>query len=145
MERSVVTERPDQPEVQPDAPGYVYLYWPGQHMYTPYGQPYVHHPAIPHRRTNGLAITTLILGLTGFITCGVTSILAAVLGLVALGQIRRDHTGGRGMALAGTVLGWVFTVLWIIYWVWVSVVLAQAPVSPSTGPTRPRPWPALTL
>lgn len=78
-------------------------------------QPYGYAP-VP-RRTNGLAIASLVLGLTGFITCGFTSILAVVFGHVALGQIRRDRTDGHGMALAGVVLGWILTGLWILYWV----------------------------
>jgi hypothetical protein len=85
-----------------------------------YGQPaYTQPPGYgvpPTRRTNGLAIASLITGLTGFITCGLTSILAVVFGHVALGQIRRDGTDGHGMALAGVVLGWILTGLWIVYW-----------------------------
>lgn len=70
----------------------------------------------PPTKTNGLAIASLVLGLTGFITCGLTSILAVVFGHVALGQIRRDRTDGHGMALAGVILGWTLTGLWILYW-----------------------------
>lgn len=86
-----------------------------------YGQPpqppQYGYPAPPPRKTNGLAIASLVLGLTGFVTCGFTSILAVVFGHVALGQIRRDHTDGRGMAIGGLVLGWILTGLWIIYWI----------------------------
>lgn len=74
----------------------------------------------PPRRTNGLAVAALVLGLTGFITCGFTSLLAVIFGHVALGQIRRDRTDGHGMALAGAILGWVLTGLWILYWTLVS-------------------------
>ncbi|GAA1290239.1 hypothetical protein Psi02_15810 [Planotetraspora silvatica] len=86
----------------------------------PYAQPYqqpVYFQQPPPRRNNGLAIASLILGLTGFITCGFTSILAVVFGHVALGQIRRDRTDGHGMALTGVVLGWILTGLWILYWI----------------------------
>ncbi|MGW5259660.1 DUF4190 domain-containing protein [Microbispora sp. NPDC004025] len=79
----------------------------------PYGYP----AAPPPRKTNGLAVASLVLGLTGFVTCGFTSILAVVFGHVALSQIRRDHTDGRGMAIGGLVLGWILTGLWIIYWI----------------------------
>ncbi|MEV4094453.1 DUF4190 domain-containing protein [Streptosporangium saharense] len=81
-----------------------------QNPYQPYGAP-------PPIKNNGLAIASLVLGLTGFITCGFTSLLAVVFGHVALGQIRRDRTDGRGMALAGVMLGWSLTGLWILYWV----------------------------
>ncbi len=80
--------------------------------------PHYGYPATPpERKTNGLAVASLVLGLTGFVTCGFTSILAVVFGHVALSQIRRDHTDGRGMAIGGLVLGWILTGLWIIYWI----------------------------
>jgi hypothetical protein len=101
-------------------------------------------PQAPERRTNGLAIAALITGLTGFITCGFTSILAVVFGHVALSQIRRDHTDGRGMAMAGTILGWFLTGAWLLFWAlsWtgaISTALYSAanPTAP-TGPERTR-------
>jgi len=61
-----------------------------------------------HQRTNGFAVTALVLGLTGFCTI-VTGILAVIFGNIALGKIARSHglEKGRGMAIAGIVLGWV--------------------------------------
>lgn len=105
---------------------------PGQSPYAP--------PA-PQRRTNGLAIAALVLGLTGFITCGFTSILAVVFGHVSLGQIRRDGTDGRGMALAGTILGWFLTGAWLLFWVlsWtgaISSALYSAANPTPVGPAR---------
>ena len=56
--------------------------------------------------TNGFAIASLVLGLVGI------SLLAIILGLVALGQIKRDRSQtGRGMALAGIWLAVAWTVL----------------------------------
>jgi hypothetical protein len=64
-------------------------------------------PAQP-QRTSGFAVTALVLGLTGFCTI-VTGILAVIFGNVALGRIARSEgvERGRGMAIAGIVLGWV--------------------------------------
>lgn len=90
-------------------------YPPGYGQQPPPGYGYGYAPA-PPTKTNGLAVASLVLGLTGFITCGLTSILAVVFGHVALGQIRRDRTDGHGMALAGVILGWTLTGLWILYW-----------------------------
>ena len=62
----------------------------------------------PRQRTNGFAVASLVLGLTSF--CGfVTGILAVIFGNVALGRIARSEglEKGRGMAIAGIVLGWV--------------------------------------
>jgi hypothetical protein len=61
----------------------------------------------PAVKTNGLAIASLVLGLIWIY--GLGSILALVFGYSAKGQI--DHSGGRqsgrGMAVAGIVLGWI--------------------------------------
>ena len=52
-------------------------------------------------RTNGLAIASLILSILGF------SIVGAILGHVALSQIKRTNEAGSGLAIAGIILGWV--------------------------------------
>jgi hypothetical protein len=52
--------------------------------------------------TNGLAIASLILSILGF------SIVGAILGHVALSQIKRTNEAGSGLAIAGIILGWVF-------------------------------------
>ena len=61
------------------------------------------------QRTNGFAVTALVLGLTTFCTLFVTGILAVIFGNLALGRIARSQGAekGRGMAIAGIVLGWV--------------------------------------
>lgn len=57
--------------------------------------------------TNGFAVASLVLGIVWVM--GIGSILALVFGYIAKGQI--DSSGGRetgrGMAIAGIVLGWV--------------------------------------
>jgi len=61
----------------------------------------------PQVRTNGLAIASLVLGILWLYWIG--SILALVFGYIALHQIRRSNgwQEGRGIAVAGVVLGWV--------------------------------------
>jgi uncharacterized protein DUF4190 len=58
-------------------------------------------------KTNGLAIASMVLGILWLWWIG--SVLALVFGMVAKSQI--DNSGGlqqgRGMAIAGIVLGWV--------------------------------------
>src|SRR6476469_7523259 len=63
-------------------------------------------PAAP-KSTNGLAIASMVLGIVWVWWIG--SILALIFGYVAKGQIDRSQgrQGGRGMAIAGIVLGWV--------------------------------------
>src|SRR5271165_3374706 len=65
-------------------------------------------PALPPVRTSsGLAIGSLVCGL--FWMYGLGSITALILGYLALRDIRRDpvHLNGKGMAIAGIVLGWL--------------------------------------
>ncbi len=59
------------------------------------------------KSTNGLAITSMVLGILWW--CWIGSILALIFGYVAKGQIAAagGTQGGRGMAIAGIVLGWV--------------------------------------
>lgn len=69
------------------------------------------------RTTNGFAIASLVLGIVW--AMGVGSILALVFGYMAKSQIDQsaDEETGRGMAIAGIVLGWVgvgFLVLMIV-------------------------------
>jgi hypothetical protein len=73
------------------------------------GQPY---PAAPYPlyqpvRTSGLAIASMVLGIVWIFWLG--SILAVIFGHVALSQIKRSMgaLGGRGMAIAGLVLGYL--------------------------------------
>lgn len=62
----------------------------------------VYMQAVP---TNGLAIASMILGILWLYWLG--SILALIFGYVALSQIRRRGGDGRGMAIAGIILGWI--------------------------------------
>jgi hypothetical protein len=76
----------------------------------PYGQPpYAPQPYgygyPPPRRTNGLAIASMVLGIVWLYWIG--SVLALVFGYVARKQIRERGDAGGGMAVAGIVLGWV--------------------------------------
>jgi hypothetical protein len=72
----------------------------------PYGQPYGYgYPYVPPRRTNGLAIASMVLGILWLYWIG--SILALVFGYIARKQIRERGESGGGMATAGIVLGWI--------------------------------------
>jgi Domain of unknown function (DUF4190) len=64
-------------------------------------------PYVVAQRTNGLAITSMVLGIVWIYWIG--SILAVVFGHIALSQIKQSTAPerGRGMAIAGLVLGYV--------------------------------------
>lgn len=59
------------------------------------------------QKTNTLAIVSLI-------SAFFISILGIILGHIALSQIKKTGEGGRGLALAGTILGYVFLVFQIV-------------------------------
>ena len=63
----------------------------------------------------GSALTALVLGILGLLSSFLSPILAIVFGIVALVRIRR--TGGRGrlMAIAGIVLGIMWTGLTVLF------------------------------
>jgi len=77
--------------------------------------------ATPARKTSGLAIAALVLGIAGFIPpLAICSIPAIILGAIALNQIKKEPAiEGRGMALAGIICGSIALFLWIcliIFW-----------------------------
>ena len=74
----------------------------------------------PAGQTNGLAIASLVLSILG---C--TALVGAILGHVALGQIKRTGQGGRGLAVAGVAIGWGFLGFQIIY----GVIIVMASTS----------------
>jgi hypothetical protein len=80
----------------------------------PYGAPYGGPPLYQARTTNGLAIASMVVGILSGLgalsLCGVGGIfgiVAAIMGHVARGQIKRGNQDGAGMALAGIIVGWI--------------------------------------
>jgi hypothetical protein len=75
------------------------------------------YPGVPYvaQRTNGLAIASLVLGIVSFFCLGflfVVPLLAIIFGHLSLDRIARSGGAekGRGLAIAGLVLGWIFIV-----------------------------------
>ena len=63
--------------------------------------------------TSGLATASLVLGITSFVVCGLLGIPAVICGHMALNQIDNSALpmGGRGMAIAGLVCGYLINLL----------------------------------
>ena len=63
----------------------------------------------PSTSTNGFAIASLVLGIAQLFCCVIGTVLALVFGYIAKRQIDESGgtQGGRGMAIAGIVLGWI--------------------------------------
>jgi len=119
-----------------------------------YGGPYGGGPYAPYggfgypmaKKTNGLAIASLVFGILAVFTCYfgiVFGLVAVVLGLIARRQIRDRDEQGAGMALAGMIMGGAFAVIFIFIIVVIGVTSVTNPGSrgrtlprvPSTPPT----------
>lgn len=90
------------------------------------GQPYPGPPQ-PYRgyppKTNGTAIGALITSLLGLTLCFVSAPVGAILGHVALGQIKRTGDQGYGMAMVAVIVGWLLTAVGIAAWVWFILIV----------------------
>ena len=64
-------------------------------------------PSAASTQTNTLAIVSLVSSIVGMFSLGLGYIAGVVTGHIALGQIKRSGEQGRGMALAGLIIGYV--------------------------------------
>lgn len=76
-------------------------------MTEPTPAPYTAPAAAPARPTNTLAIIALI-------GAFVIPLAGIIVGFIALGQIKKTGEAGHGLALAGVVLGFVFSILYLL-------------------------------
>lgn len=77
-------------------------------QYTSYPQPGTYAPGAQWaqpQKTNGMAIAALVLGLAGIVTAGAAGILGLIFGIIGVRQTSRTGDAGKGMAIAGIVLG----------------------------------------
>jgi prepilin-type processing-associated H-X9-DG protein len=83
-------------------------------------------------KTSGLAITSLVLGILGLVTCGITILLSApiglILGIVSITKIGKSQgqLKGRGLALAGIITSGVSLLLIPIFAAMMLPALAAA-------------------
>jgi hypothetical protein len=76
--------------------------------------------AAPALKPAGLAIASLVLGILGILLCGCCgpfSLLAVIFGHVAWAQVNRQPAvfSGKGMAIAGLILGYLGLIAFIIF------------------------------
>ncbi|WP_227991638.1 DUF4190 domain-containing protein [Microbacterium sp. CBA3102] len=116
---------PPAPSAPPPQPGYAPPAQPGygvapsqpgwgaapvQPGYSPPSAP--GYPVVVSRPTSPLAVTSLVCGLAGIVLFWaviplLASVAAVITGHMALGQTKRNPgIGGRGMAIAGLILGY---------------------------------------
>lgn len=79
------------------------------------------------KKTSGLAIASLVLGIISFCGGGVIfipAILAIIFAAIAFTNIKKDaNIGGHGLAIAGLVLGILSLIGYLIYWVVASATI----------------------
>ncbi|MCI2957857.1 DUF4190 domain-containing protein [Agromyces atrinae] len=64
-------------------------------------------------KTNTLAIVSIVASLVGLFT-GIGFLVGLITGHISLSQIKKTGELGRGMALAGTIIGWIGVALSIL-------------------------------
>ena len=103
---------------------------PAQPNYPPPGYPQAGYPyGYPApKSTNGLAIASLVLACAQPFIWFFGSIAAVVTGHIALSQIKRNQNqNGRGMAIAGLILGYLGIAATVLLFALFAFVLAEAP------------------
>jgi uncharacterized membrane protein len=114
------------------------VWWQGQPGWIPLAQSSLMAPATPGltpppaqvgfapQPTSKLAIWALVCGCLSLL-CGLfASIPAIILGHMALGETKKNPAvSGKGMALAGMILGYVFTTLIVLYLIAIVVLIAM--------------------
>lgn len=89
---------------------------------TPYG--YGAAPYGTPQQNHTLAIVSLICSIAGIVVCGPAAIAGVITGHMARRRIRENPSAytGDGMALAGLIIGWIMTALFVV--VVIGVIIA---------------------
>lgn len=69
--------------------------------------------AVSAAKTNVLAIVSLVTSILGF------GLIGVITGHIGLNQIKQTGEEGRGLAIAGLIIGYVsifFVLLWVLLW-----------------------------
>lgn len=82
-----------------------------------YGQPGYGQPAPATRGTDGMSIAALVTGILGL------GVVPIVLGILGLKRTKANGTSGRGLSIAGIVLGILSFIAWIVFAI--SIVVAS--------------------
>jgi hypothetical protein len=91
------------------------------------------------------ALVTGVVGvLAGWCLLGLPCLAAVVLGHVALSQTKTDQVKGRGLAIAGLVLGYVALIPALIFCLYAVIGVGGAGVAPAPVGVTPSPWPSFT-
>ncbi len=88
-------------------------------------------------QTNGMAIASMVLGISGPFFCafgGIGSLVGLILGIIALNQINKNpNLEGKGMAVAGVVLNALSLLGIIIFIIIYGAIIIAAIVANASG------------
>ncbi|WP_339249338.1 DUF4190 domain-containing protein [Sporosarcina sp. FSL W8-0480] len=78
---------------------------------------------IEKQQTNGMAVSSLVLGILG-VVLNLIPLLPYLLGILAIvfGTMGKKVESGKGMAVAGTILGGIALVMKVIFWLFVIAI-----------------------
>lgn len=121
-------QQPEQPQyAQPQQPQYAQpdpaSYPQPQHAYAQQTYQAVYVAPVP---TNTLAILSMIASIVGFFTFAIFAIGGVIMGHISLNQIKRTGENGRGMALAGLIIGYVAIGFWALLLLFYIVIIGFA-------------------
>lgn len=109
------------PSYQAPQPYGTQLYGTQQYGAQPYGtqqygtqQAYALPASGYGRTTNVLAIISMTASIIGLVSFAILSIAGVIMGHIALSQIKRRGEAGRGMAIAGLIVGYAGIAFWIL-------------------------------
>jgi len=78
----------------------------------------------PQSKNSGMAIAGMVLSLVGLIPCfwalQVPGLLGAIFSFIGVSQTKDGGRRGRGMAIAGAIIGVVLVLGCIAFWIWVA-------------------------
>lgn len=81
-------------------------------------------PAAAYTQTQGSSQSTNVMAISALIFAFVFAPAGIVLGHIGLNQIKKTGEAGRGLALTGTILGYVFTGIGLLFLVFYVIVFA---------------------
>src|SRR6516164_5461343 len=85
-------------------------------------------PGAAPARTSGMAVTSLVLGILGLFTCGLTALFGLIFGIISLIKIKNNKgmLKGDGIALAGIIVSALFLLMLPIFAAMLLPALATA-------------------
>ena len=78
---------------------------------------------IEKQQTNGMAVSSLVLGILG-VVLNLVPLLPYLLGILAIifGTMGKKTEHGKGMAFAGVILGGIALVMKVLFWLFVIAI-----------------------